>query len=124
WPADEAAFNWVKANTPPGAKFLISSEFSYSGRAVTASDAGMWLPLLTGRNVSVPALNSWMERPIEPDFFTRTRELAAYTQPLVSTPTSGTSQADLVSRQVITGAHSLSDPETLALMRQLGVTHV
>ena len=72
----------------------------------------------------MPALNSWMERPIEPDFFTRTRELAAYTQPLVSTPTSGTSQPDLISRQVITGAHSLGDPETLALMRQLGVTHV
>ncbi len=122
--ADERAFQWVKSNVPGSAKFLISSEFSYSGRAVTASDAGMWLPLLTGRNVSVPALNSWMERPIETDFFTRTRQLAAYTQPVTPLSVGGTTQAELVRRKIIQEEHSLSDPAALDLMRGLGVTHV
>jgi len=112
--ADERAFQWVKSNVDDNAKFLISSDFSYSGRAVTASDAGMWLPLLTGRNVSVPALNSWMERPIETDFFTRTRQLAAYTQPITPLSVGGTTQAE----------RPLSDPAALELMRGLGVTHV
>lgn len=121
-PADLRAFNWIKANTPPDAKFLISSEFSYAGRGVTASDAGMWLPLLAGRNVSVPALSAWMERPVSPSFFTDTRKLAAYTQ-----PTGGPGDSDqpaLVSRDIIPAVQSLSDPQPLALMQQLGITYV
>jgi hypothetical protein len=125
--ADLQAFEWIRANVNPEAKFLISSEFSYTGRAVTASDAGMWLPLLTGRNVSVPALNSWMEKPIDNDFFTRTRELAAYTQPLTTTEglaNPDSNQSVLVERGIIGGPHVISDDETLTLMRELGVTHV
>jgi hypothetical protein len=122
--ADDQAFTWIKGNVANNAKFLISSEFSYTGRAVTASDAGMWLPLLTGRNVSVPALNSWMERPIERDFFTRTKQLAAYTQPMTETQAFGTTLTDLVARKIIPAQRSLSNQETLDLMRQLGVTHV
>jgi hypothetical protein len=122
--ADEQAFTWIKSNLASNARFLISSEFSYTGRALTASDAGMWLPLLTGRNVSVPALNAWMERPIERDFFTRTKQLAAYTQPMTETTASGTALSDLVARKIIPAQRSLSNQETLDLMRQLGVTHV
>jgi hypothetical protein len=123
--ADFSAFDWIRANVPSDARFLISSEFSYAGRAVTASDAGMWLPLLTGRNVSVPALSAWTERPIEPDFFTNTRTLAAYTQPLDDpTGTDQSTQAALVRNGKIAQAHSLTDPATLALMKQMGITHV
>jgi hypothetical protein len=125
--ADLRAFDWIKSNIPPNSKFLISSEFSYTGRAVTASDAGMWLPLFTGHEVSVPALNSWMERPVVSDFFTRTRELAAYTQPLTTTAAMSnpsSNQSFLVEREIIATPHSLTDPVTLALMRNLGVTHI
>ena len=118
-PADVRAFDWVRANTPQGSKFLISSEFSYSGRGVTASDAGMWLPLLAGRNVSVPALASWTEHPIDPQFFTETRTLAAYTQP---------AKDPEVQRLVATGTMpaplSPSDPRFLSLMQQLGINYV
>ncbi|HYP39942.1 MAG TPA: DUF6541 family protein [Chloroflexia bacterium] len=122
-PADHAAFDWIETNVPQDAKFLISSEFTYQGRGVTASDAGMWLPLLTGRLVSLPALSAWVERPIEPDFFTDTRKLAAYTQPHSDTSDRST-QALLVSKGIIPQARTLTDPETLVLMRKLGVTHV
>ena len=125
-PADQAAFDWIETNVPQDAKFLISSEFTYQGRGVTASDAGMWLPLLTGRLVSLPALSAWVERPIESDFFTDTRKLAAYTQPQSATLTLSdrSTQALLVSRGIIPQARTLADPETLTLMRKLGVTHV
>ena len=122
---DLQAFQWIRDNTPPTARFLISSEFSYAGRGVTATDAGMWLPLLTGRNVSVPALSAWMERPADPEFFTATRTLAAYTQPLAAPQPEGIStQQALRQAGVISSTHTLSDPETLALMRFLGITHV
>lgn len=125
-PADRAAFDWIEKNVPQDAKFLISSEFTYQGRGVTASDAGMWLPLLTGRLVSLPALSTWVERPVEPNFFTDTRKLAAYTQPQSNTLalSDRSTQALLVSKGIIPQARTLADPETLALMRELGVTHV
>ncbi|MGI8586974.1 MAG: DUF6541 family protein [Chloroflexia bacterium] len=58
-PDDLGVLNWVRASTPPGSGFLISMASTYQGRAVTATDAGMWLPLLAagGRHVSVPPLS-------------------------------------------------------------------
>jgi hypothetical protein len=126
-PDDREAFQWIRENTPAESTFLISSEFSYNGRAVTASDGGMWIPLLTGRGVSVPALNSWMERPVRRDFFELTRALAAYTQPLTPTTTlqnPNSSQSLLIERGVISEPHEVSQREALALMKELGVTHV
>jgi hypothetical protein len=117
--ADLRAFEWARANTADGSKFLISSEISYAGRGVTASDAGMWLPLLAGRNVSVPALASWTEHPIESDFFVKSRELAALTQP----PNDPAVQA-LVNAGSIPPPRGLTNPETLSLMQELGITHV
>jgi len=122
---DEQAFAWIKTNTPPNAKFLIASTFSYAGRGLTASDAGMWLPLLADRNVSVPALSAWMEHPIDPSFFTDTRKLAAYTQPIGKPGQPGDSlQLNLVNKKVITGTANLSSPQALAVMQKLGITHV
>jgi hypothetical protein len=126
-PADREAFRWIRENTPPESTFLISSEFSYNGRAVTASDGGMWIPLLTGRGVSVPALNSWMERPVRRDFFELTRALAAYTQPLTPTTTlqnPNSNQALLIERGVMSEPHEVNHREALDLMKELGVTHV
>jgi hypothetical protein len=117
--ADLRAFHWIKANTPAGSKFLISSEISYAGRAVTASDAGMWLPVLAGRNVSVPALATWTERPSETDFFTDSRTLAAYTQPAADPETQR-----LVSIGKTPAPVPPGDPRLLALMQKLGITHV
>jgi hypothetical protein len=117
--ADLRAFDWIKVNTPPTAKFLISSQISYAGRAVTASDAGMWLPLLTGRGVSVPALAAWTEHPLEPDFFDRARTLAAYSQ-----PQNDPEIAQIVARGLIPAPLGPGDPKMLDRMREMGITHV
>jgi hypothetical protein len=76
-PDDVRVINWIAANTPPGARFLISAKSSYQGRAITAQDAGMWLPLLAGqgRGVSVPPLSAGSEGRQAEDFAARTEAL-------------------------------------------------
>jgi uncharacterized protein DUF6541 len=76
-PDDVRVINWIAANTPPGARFLISATSSYQGRAITAQDAGMWLPLLAGqgRSVSVPPLSTGSEGQQAEDFAQRTQAL-------------------------------------------------
>ena len=69
-PEDAIALAWVRDHTPAGARFLISGNPDYQGRAITASDAGMWLPLLAGggRTVSIPPLSSGSEGQQAQDF--------------------------------------------------------
>lgn len=59
--ADEKAFEWVRHNTPQDAKFLISSHLSFDGNLVVGIDAGLWLPLLTGRQTIVPPMSYGFE---------------------------------------------------------------
>lgn len=117
--ADLKAFVWIRSNIPQDAKFLISSEFTYAGRAVTASDGGMWLPVLARRGVSVPALAAWTEHPIASSYFTDTWTLAALTH-LASDP----DVQSLSSKGVIPKAVPPGSPESLEVMKKLGVTHV
>ncbi|HKP51560.1 MAG TPA: hypothetical protein VJ183_02800 [Chloroflexia bacterium] len=116
---DIKAFEWIKEKTPQESKFLISSEISYAGRGVTASDAGMWLPLLAERPVSLPALSSWSEHPVDPELFTNARQLGAYTQ-----PGSDPEIRRLVALGTVPAPLPPDDPELLALMQRLGITHV
>jgi hypothetical protein len=125
--ADREAFAWIQANTPPGSKFLISSEFSYAGRGLTATDAGMWLPLLAagGRTVSIPASITGNEQPVDPQFIVDTRQLAGYTQPVGSPGQTGDSlQENLVAKGIIPHTGNITDAETLALIRKLGYKYV
>jgi hypothetical protein len=121
--ADRQAFAWIRENTPPGSKFLISSEFSYAGRGLTATDAGMWIPLLAGegRTVSIPASITGNEQPVDPEFFTDTRKLAAWTQPPGKPGEPGDSlQSSLIEKGIIPHPGSITGTETLALARKLG----
>ena len=123
--ADRRAFDWVSANTRPEDRFLISSEFSYLGRNVTGTDGGMWLPLLAGRNTSLPVLSAWVEHSPFPDFFTSTRRLAAYTQPEGAPGDAGDSlQVNLAAAGMIAAPAGMSDDIVLDLMRSLGITYV
>jgi hypothetical protein len=125
--ADQQAFAWIREHTPPGSKFLISSEFSYAGRGLTATDAGMWIPLLAGggRTVSIPASITGNEEPIDPRFFADTRKLAAWTQPVGEPGEAGDSlQVDLVTRGIIPYTAAITAEETLALMRALGCDYI
>ena len=124
-PPDLKALEWIRSNTPTNSAFLISSQFSYVGRGVTASDAGMWIPLLTRRSVSLPALSTWMERPVEVGFFEKARLLAAYTQP-VDDPTQvdPSTQQRLVGLGILETTEPITSTRTLRAMQQRGITHI
>lgn len=98
--ADAEALDWIGANTPPSAKFLVSS-FSASGEGgvIVGSDAGWWIPLWTERENSVPPINYIWER-IEQADFDEIYALAGI---------------DLKRTQ---------SPDTLSVLERSGITHV
>jgi hypothetical protein len=53
---DIRAAEWIQANTPPDAGFLVNSFFAYNGSAIVGSDGGWWLPYLAQRKTSLPPL--------------------------------------------------------------------
>lgn len=55
-PDDLPALQWVRENTPQDALFMVNLfHFAFSEEQIIATDAGYWLPLLTGRKtVSLP----------------------------------------------------------------------
>ena len=68
-PADLRAFEWIRANTPPGARFLVDGFLIYDGRSAVGSDGGWWIPLLTGRaNTMPPQYPLLTERPYDPQY--------------------------------------------------------
>lgn len=73
---DEAAMAWIREKTPPEAKFLVNSMRPTGERGVVVgSDAGWWIPLLTGRRNSVPPINYITER-VSESFLRETEDLA------------------------------------------------
>ena len=50
---DLRAAGWIRDNLPEDAVFLING-IVYHGTSVVGGDAGWWLPLLTGRGVTIP----------------------------------------------------------------------
>lgn len=84
-PDDLATLQWVRGHTPPDTRFLISGALTYHGQAITATDAGMWLPLLAGedRTASIPPLSAGAEGKQAQDLAERT--LALYQASLTPT---------------------------------------
>jgi len=58
---DLRAFNWIEANIPKSAGFLVNSFFAYGGTVVVGSDGGWWLPLLAGHNSNLPPITYGFE---------------------------------------------------------------
>jgi hypothetical protein len=75
-PADARAIAWVREHTPPDARFLVNSHPIYGGLMLIGTDAGLWLPLLAGREVTVPPLPYGSEVYAEPDYALRAQALA------------------------------------------------
>jgi hypothetical protein len=58
---DLNAFNWIDANIPNNAGFLVNSFFAYGGTVVAGSDGGWWLPLLAGHKTNLPPITYGFE---------------------------------------------------------------
>ncbi len=54
--ADVKAAAWVRANTPPAARFLVNARPWQEG-AYAAPDGGGWLPILADRQVTLPPVS-------------------------------------------------------------------
>ncbi len=54
-PSDLEAMAWIRDHVPEGARFAINTHFWLSYAAI-GTDAGYWIPYLTGRNTTVPPM--------------------------------------------------------------------
>jgi hypothetical protein len=99
--ADEQAMSWIRANTAPEARFLVNSEPAYGGNVVVGTDAGWWLPLLGGRQNTLPPMTYNTEQAPAPDFRQRINALAE-----------------------VVRTHPPGSAETLDALQAAGVTHV
>jgi hypothetical protein len=112
-PADLKAAAWVSQNTPANARFLINAFPSYGGTLAAGSDAGWWLPLLAGRQTTLPPLPYGSERGVGDS-------LAVYTSTVgMWEVLRGAPILDVAPRKVV-----LSSAESLAVLRRNAVTHV
>ena len=69
FPEDKAAMRWIQENTPPDARFLVNGFTIYNGSSSVGSDAGWWLPLMAGRENTMPPQYAMLsEVPITPGY--------------------------------------------------------
>ncbi|HET9224696.1 MAG TPA: hypothetical protein VFO07_19440, partial [Roseiflexaceae bacterium] len=98
---DLRAADWIRANTPQDARFLVNSFFAYGGASVVGSDGGWWLPMTAGRQTTQPPLLYGTERGPRPDYRLWVNALPTALQ-----------------------QKRVDDPEVLAMLRERGVTHI
>jgi hypothetical protein len=95
---DMEAMAWIREQTPREAKFLINARHWQEG-AYMGSDGGYWIPLLTGRQTTLPAV-IYVYGP--PSYMKRISTLA----------------------KTVAEANSLKDEGLLRLLEEERVTHV
>jgi hypothetical protein len=99
---DLRAMTWIRENTGPDARFLVEGFRAFYNTAAVGSDAGWWLPLLAGRDNTMPPLYALSsEKPVEPGYSRQVIDLVAA---LETTP--------------------LNAPEGVALLCEQGISHV
>jgi hypothetical protein len=98
---DLRAADWLQANTPPKAHFLVNSFFAFGNSLIAGSDGGLWLPLLAGRSTTLPPINYTLEQGPRPDYVEWINSLTAAIQ-----------------------AKGLHDPQVIAMLKERGITHV
>jgi len=99
--ADEKAMAWIRQNTPADAKFLVNSFFAHGNSVIVGSDAGWWIPLLTGRANTVPPITYASETSLVPNYIIEVNEFARKLQ-----------------------STSLDTVKALQLLRENDVTHI
>jgi len=95
--ADMIAYDWIKAEIPEDALFLVNTRPWQLGMYM-GTDGGWWIPLLTGRETTMPPVLYTMG---SPDYVEHVNRIADLTQRV-----------------------ALDDACMLDLLRQAGVTHV
>lgn len=98
---DLKASQWIVNNTPTHARFLVNSFFAYDDTLIVGADAGWWLPLLTGRQTTLPPINYGSERGPREDYRQWINSLTA----------------EIVQK-------GLDDPDVLSMLVERNVTHV
>jgi hypothetical protein len=78
--ADMEAMAWIREHTTPGANFLVNGFIAFGGTSVVGADGGWWIPLLTGRESTVPPLLYGMEATRDPDYREQVRSDFLYLQ--------------------------------------------
>jgi len=63
-PPDLRAYQWIEANLPSEARLLVNGHLAFYETAAVGTDGGWWLPLLAGRQTTIPPMNySFEEEP-------------------------------------------------------------
>lgn len=65
---DQQALDWIEQATAADAKFLINGIMSYGDALVVGEDGGVWIPLLTKRQTTIPPLTYGSEKASDPKF--------------------------------------------------------
>jgi hypothetical protein len=99
---DTRAMAWIRGNTPPEARFLVEGFRTHQGASAVGSDAGWWIPLLAGRENTMPPEYALLnEVSADGEYTRRVVDLVAYLETV--SPTS---------------------PEGVQLLCDWGITHV
>jgi hypothetical protein len=67
-PADIAAIEWIRRETPPDTKMFVNSFPAYGNTIYAGSDCGWWLPLLSGRESNLPPITQGTEAGEQPGY--------------------------------------------------------
>lgn len=98
---DLRAARWIEANTAPQDRFLVNSLLAWGESTPVGTDAGWWLPYLSGRRTVLPPGTVGFEQQAETD-------------PVLE-----------VNRLIQTVAErGADDPQALELLRQAGINYV
>lgn len=99
---DLRAMSWIREHTSPEARFLVEGFRAFYNTSAVGADAGWWLPLLAGRDNSMPPLYALSsEEPAEPGYSRQVIDLVAALE-----------------------TTSLDSPEGVALLCEQGISHI
>ncbi len=76
---DFRAMAWIRQHTPPDGRFLVEGFRIYGGRSAVGADAGWWIPLLAGRENTMPPQYALLnEEPSDAGYTQRVVNLVAH----------------------------------------------
>ncbi|MDQ6693580.1 MAG: hypothetical protein M3014_04055, partial [Chloroflexota bacterium] len=98
--ADAEALAWMRDKLPPKG-YVVADPFHFPwSNSVLGSDAGLWVPLITGRRTTVPPMQAYNERLADPKYLENMLDVVGY-EPLQDSP-----------------------PADFQALKQAGITHI